>query len=326
MSEQETLPIETKSTKSGLYLLIIIALLLLSGFLGWKLSTKNKQINELTFQKNELTQEKDDLNEMMYEQGVEAGEDLKSNLENMLSDYETMESLNTDLNDSISEQKDKIVSMLQELEKEKRNKKYYAGKVYKLEKETETLRSIMKSYVHTIDSLNTENLNLKTDLSNTRTDLTNVIKDRDDLQGQKDDLSKQVNAGSKLSALALVSEGIKERSSGSYKETDRASRATHLRSCFTVSRNNIATAGNKTIYMRMKDPSGNVLYSNNANSFTTEDGKKLVYSDKKTINYQNNVIDVCIFYKLTKELEKGNYNAELWCEGVMIGKSSFVLK
>lgn len=326
MSEQETIGNEAKSTKGGLYMLIIIALLLVSGFLGWKLSAKNKEINELTFQKTEMATEMTALNEIMYEQGVEAGEDLKSNLENMLADYETMESLNTDLNDSILEQKEKIVTILQELEKEKRNKKYYAGKVYKLEKETETLRSIMKGYVHTIDSLNTENLNLKTDLTNTRTDLTNVIKDRDDLQDQKDDLSKQVSVGSKLSALSILSEGIKEKSSGSYKATDRASRATHLRSCFTISANKIAKAGNKTIYMRMKDPSGNVLYSSNANSFTNEDGQKLVYSDKKSINYQNSVIDVCIFYKLTKELEKGNYTAELWCEGVMIGKNSFVLK
>ena len=171
--------------------------MILSGFLGWNLSNKNKLIKELGFEKNELSTEMAEMNEMMYDQGVEAGEDLKTNLENMLADYNTMESLNTELNDSILEQKQKIMDILADLEKEKKNKKYYARKVYKLEKETETLRSIMKSYVRTIDSLNTENLVLRTDLTNTQNDLSNVIQDRNQLQTQADDLSKQVSAGSK---------------------------------------------------------------------------------------------------------------------------------
>jgi hypothetical protein len=51
-----------------------------------------------------------------------------------------------------------------------------------------------------------------------------------------------------------------------------------------------------------------------------------LYSDKKTINYQNQSINVCVFYKLTKEITKGNYIAELWSEGVRIGVNKFVLK
>ncbi|MFD1553604.1 hypothetical protein DNU06_16135 [Putridiphycobacter roseus] len=317
---------QEKSKKNGLYLLIIIALLLLSGFLGWKLSSKNKTINELTFQNKELSSERDEMSELLYDQGLAAGEDLKENLQNMLADYETMEALNTNLNDSILREKDKIVNLLGELEKEKGNKKYYARKVFKLEKETETLRSIMKDYVRTIDSLNTENLTLRTDLTNTRNDLTTVIQDRDDLQSKAETLSRQVSEGAKLSALSIVSEGIRERNTGSYKETDRASRATHIRSCFTIAANKISEAGNKTVYMRVLDQNGNVLYSSNGNSFATEGGKSMVYSDKKTINYQKEVIDVCIFYKLTSEIEKGNYTAELWCEGAKIGKNSFTLK
>ena len=326
MSEELVKVEKAKSKKDGLYILIIILLLLLSGFLGWKLSNKNKEINELSFEKTELTTEMNVLNEMMYEQGVEAGEDLKSNLQNMLADYETMESMNTELNDSIVEQKEKIISILAELKKEKKNKKYYAGKVYKLEKETETLRSIMKDYVRTIDSLNTENFTLRTDLTNTRNDLTTVIQDRDNLQSHANDLSMKVNAGSKLSAIGILSEGIKEKSSGSFKPTDRANRATHIRSCFTIGANTIASAGNKTIYMRVIAQNGNVLYTTNNNTFKTGDGKNLVFSDKKTINYQKEVIDVCIFHKLSNDIEKGNYTTQLWCEGALIGKNSFVLK
>lgn len=315
-----------KKSKDGLYILIIILLLAVGGYLGWEISKKNKEINKCALLYGENEKELGDLNEMLYNQGVSDGEDLKENLQNMLFDFESMEELNTDLNDSILSQKNKIAKMLVDLEKEKGNKRYYARKVRELSEETETLRSIMKDYVRTIDSLHTENVILKTDLSNTQVDLSNMTSDRDNFKTQSDELSAKVIAGSKLIANGIVSEGIKERGSGSFKETSRASRATHFRSCFTLGENIIASKGNKVVYMRIITPGGSVLYSSSSNVLTTQDGKTLLYSDKKTINYQNKSLDVCIFYKLTKEIEKGNYIAELWCEGVRIGTNNFVMK
>ena len=315
-----------KKSKDGLYILIIILLLLVGGYLGWQISQKNKIINECEFSYNENEKELGDLNEMLYSQGLADGEDLKENLQDMLFDFESMENLNTDLNDSILAQKNKISAMLVDLEKEKGNKRYYARKVRELSEETETLRAIMKDYVRTIDSLHTENVILKTDLSNTQVDLTNMTSDRDNFKTQTDVLAEKVNAGSKLIANGIVSEGIKQKGSGAYTETTRASRATHFRSCFTLGENKLAAKGNKIVYMRIITPGGSILYSSNSNTLATQDGKTLLYSDKKTVSYQSQSLDVCIFYKLTQEIEKGNYIAELWCEGVRIGKNSFVMK
>jgi hypothetical protein len=326
--ETTTTPLKTKEKKSkdGLYILIILLLLMGGGYLGWQMSQKNKAINECELLNGELDTELGDLNEMMYDQGLADGEDLKENLQNMLFDFNSMEDLNTHLNDSIVAQKEKIEQMLVDLEKEKGNKRYYARKVRELNEETETLRSIMKDYIRTIDSLNTENIILKTNLTNTKVDLTNMTSDRNDYKNQTEDLTDKVNAGSKLIANAILSEGIKEKGSGSYKMTERANRCTHIRSCFTIGENKIASAGNKTIYMRIITPQGGILYKSNSNTLSTQDGKSLLYSDKKSINYQNQLIDVCVFYKLTKDITKGNYIAELWCEGVRVGTNKFVLK
>ena len=317
---------ENKKSKDGLYILIIILLLLGGGYLGYEISKKNKALNECQFTNTELDTELGDLNEMMYSQGLADGEDLKANLQNMLYDFSSMEELNTDLNDSISAQKSKIENMLVELEKEKGNKRYYARKVRELNDETETLRAIMKDYIRTIDSLHTENVILKTDLNNTQVDLTNMTSDRDNIKTEAEKLEEKVNAGSKLIANGILSEGIKERGSGSFKPTTRASRCTHIRSCFNIGKNKIANKGKKVVYMRIITPQGSILYSSNSNTLTTQKGKSLLYSDKKTINYQNQELDICIFYKLKKEITKGNYIAELWCEGVRIGKNEFSLK
>ena len=185
--ESSTIMTQEKKSRDGLYILIIILLLLLGGYFGWQMSEKNKLINKCEFANNQLNTEMGDLNEMMYSQGLADGEDLKENLQNMLYDFESMENLNTHLNDSIAAQKNKIEKMLVDLEKEKGNKRYYARKVRELTAETETLRNIMKDYVRTIDSLHTENVILKTDLTNTKTDLTNMTSDRDNYKTQTDD-------------------------------------------------------------------------------------------------------------------------------------------
>lgn len=312
--------------RDGFYILIIILLLLGGGYLGYLLSEKNKYINNCQNANTALELEMEELNEMMYDQGLDLGEDVKTNLQNMLSMYDKMEESNTELNDSIAAQKQRISEILQELEDVKGDKSHYMSKVYKLQKETETLRNIMKDYIRTIDSLNVANGRLETNLAETMDDLDKMTVDRNNLADQNTQLSDKVSKGSKLVASDFVSEGIKEKGTGSYKEVTRAGQCTHIRSCFNLGENTIANAGNKTVYMRVITPDGNVLYSSPSNELTTETGQKLLYSDKKEINYQNKEINVCVFYKLSKEIDKGNYITQIYCEGVMIGSDTFVLK
>lgn len=311
--------------RDGLYIIIILLLLLAGGYMGYLISEKNKSLNQCDNEKAELVAEMEALNEMMHDEGLAIGENLRQNLENMIAQYDDMEIQNQSMSDSIQAQKDKIATLIQELDQAKGDRKHYMSKVYMLQKETETLRSIMKDYIRTIDSLNQVNQGLVVDLDNTRSDLNNMTTERDDYKNQSEQLTEKVNKGSKLSAFSFLTEGIKEKGSGSYKETDRASSCTHIRSCFTVGENTIASSGDKTVYMRIITPGGSVLYSNNNNTFKSGD-QSLLYSDKKVINYQNQQIDLCIFHKLTGTLEKGNYVCQIYCEGAMIGSDNFVLK
>jgi hypothetical protein len=320
------MPEPEKKKRDGLYIIIIVMLLLAGGFLGWTLSEKNEQINNCQNERDELVIEMEGLNEMMYDQGLDMGEDVKENLQNMLAMYDKMEIDNGDMNDSIQAQKDKIASLITELEDAKGDKAYYASKVYKLNQETQTLRSIMKDYIRTIDSLNVANGVLTESLAETLSDLDETQTNLTNVTSERDDLSDKVNKGSKLSAFGFTSEGIKEKGSGSYKETTKAGRCTHVRSCFTIGDNSIASKGNRTVYMRVTTPGGSVLNSSQSNTFKTEAGQSLLYSDKKTINYQNQSVDICIFHRLTVELTKGNYVAQIYCDGVMIGSDTFVLK
>lgn len=311
--------------RDGLYIIVILLLLLGGGYMGYLISEKNKSLNTCDTEKIALIAEMEALNVMMHDQGLAIGEDLRANLQNMIAQYDDMEISNQEMADSIQAQKDRIATLIQELDDTKGDKKHYMSKVYALQQETETLRNIMKDYIRTIDSLNTVNQGLVVDLDNTKENLNIVSTERDDYKNQTNELTDKVNKGSKLSASGFLTEGIKEKGTGSYKETDRAENCTHIRSCFTLGENSIATPGNKTVYMRVVTPGGSVLYENNNNTFKSGD-QSLLYSDKKTVNYQNAQIDLCIFYKLTSTLEKGNYVAQIYCEGALIGSDTFVLK
>jgi len=311
--------------RDGLYIIIILLLLLGGGYMGYLISEKNKTLNVCDDEKTALIAEMEALNVMMHDQGLAIGEDLRANLQNMISQYDDMEITNQSMADSIQAQKDKIAGLIQELDATKGDKKRYMSKVYALQQETETLRNIMKDYIRTIDSLNTVNQGLVVDLDQTKQNLNVVSTERDDYKNQTTELTDKVNKGSKLSASDFLTEGIKEKGTGSYKETDRAESCSHIRSRFTLGDNSIATPGNKTVYMRIVTPGGSVLYENNNNTFKSGD-QSLLYSDKKTVNYQNAQIDLCIFYKLTSTIEKGNYIAQIYCEGTMIGSDTFVLK
>ena len=48
---------------------------------------------------------------------------------------------------------------------------------------------------------------------------------------------------------------------------------------------------------------------------TDKDKKKLNMSSKRTINYQNENTDLCIYYEIDNPIEAGNYKIEIFAEG-----------
>ena len=57
-----------------------------------------------------------------------------------------------------------------------------------------------------------------------------------------------------------------------------------------------------------------------------KDQKKINVSSKRTINYQNENTDLCIYYEVDNSIEAGNYKIEIFAEGFLIGKTSLGLR
>ncbi|MEO9258314.1 MAG: hypothetical protein ABI207_08030, partial [Crocinitomicaceae bacterium] len=319
MSETQNSKPESKK-KDGIYVFIIILLIAALGALGLLIANKNKNLNQCSIEKASLESDMAGMEDMMGQYvGSEKG-NIKEDLRSMLEMYDDQLLKNNANKDSIQFQKDKITSLIQELDN---NKKSSARQIYKYKKESETLRKIMKGYIQTIDSLNTLNVGLRTDLETTNKTLTNVSTERDELKEKTTKLESKVAAGARLNAFNIYTSGMKYKLDGSLKENETAGKVAKVRSCFTIGENAIAQSGTKNIYLQVITPDGKVLYQRSSNVINI-DGANILYSDKKEIDYQNQSIDVCVYYDTNgADLVKGNYVVKLYADGAVIGKDSF---
>ena len=215
---------------------------------------------------------------------------------------------------------------MQEVDKLDKKSKRDWRKIYKLKKEAETLRNIMKGYIHTIDSLNTLNINLSNDLTEKTQKLSNVSKQNKKIIKQNEALQKQVAIGAVLQINNVLSSGIRIRSSGAQSETTRASKTNMIKTCFSIIENKLAQAGDKEIYIRILDSEGTLLNAPTPLTIINQQKEELKMSSKRTINYQNQNTDLCIFYEIENSIPAGNYSVEVYAEGFLIGETSIALR
>jgi hypothetical protein len=120
--------------------------------------------------------------------------------------------------------------------------------------------------------------------------------------------------------------GVKIRSSGKVIETARRRRAQQIRVCFTVPKNNIIEYGPQLFYIRVVNPEGTVIGTNNT---ITVDEQDVVVSGAEEIVYEQQALEVCSFVKpqdKDKEIIKGDYNIEIFHNGQKVGTSNLTLK
>lgn len=320
MSEiQET----TKPKSNGALVLIIIVLLSILAYLAFSLSKKNKELNACSNSNKVLEADMAGINDMMSGYVGNLSHNLKSDFQQMLNTYDALKVKDSTQALQVEEQKTKIKSLINQLNS---GKKLSAQQIYTLKKENETLRNIMKGYVKQIDSLNTMNVKLSSDLETKTQELTVTSTERDQFKAQAEESATLVKKGSKLQALGFNSGALRMKINNTTEPTNKAKSAVQIKSGFTISANSLAKAGNRRVYLQITAPDGRILQGKENNIVNTDAGS-VPYSDKKDIDYNNENLDVTIYYDLKEgEAVKGNYRVKIICDGQTIGTDSFTLK
>ena len=314
---------ETQKKNNNALIAVLVLFALGMGVMTYLWVSKKNALSECEKTNQTLQADMEGMNGMMSGYTDNMTNDLKTDFQNMLATYDALKTKDASQADSINLQKEKIQNLLDQLNS---NKKMSAQQLYTLRKENETLRNIMKGYVHQIDSLNTLNLQLSTDLDTRTSELNATSTERDQYKSEAEKSGELVKKGAKLQAYGFKSAGLRMKLNNTTEETNKAKNTTMVKSSFTIGENSIATGGRKTVYMQIINPDGKTLQSKSGNTFQAEDGS-IAFSDKKEIDYNNQSIDVAIFYTGSgQEFVKGTYKVKIFCDGQQIGSDSFTLK
>lgn len=310
---------------------LLIAIIGLVGGIAYLSKLYSDKIQELNKVLGENTKLKSDLNEVNKSIGsvvdIEGrSNDLKTNLTKMLSNYDELIKMDKSKADSLNIEKSKIQGLLNQINTLKSQGNLTYSKLLKLERENETLREIMKGYIKEIDQLNQLNKKIQTDLDETSEKLTSTETERDEYKKVAEETSEKVKQGSKLQAYSFTSSGMELKRNNTTKETTKAKETIQIKCLFTVGSNSLTSAGKKTVYMQVITPEGKTLQSRSSN-IVNIDGTSIPFSEKRDIDYENNSIDVGIYYDMRGEkATKGTYKVRIYCEGNLIGTDSFTLK
>jgi hypothetical protein len=295
-SNNVTGPVNDSKKGSPLFLIFITVILALAlGFLVYSYFGLKKTKIEM---ETVLTQEKDSL---------------ARELQKMVHSYDTMKTSNDTLNAKLELEKAKIKRILAINASNVQLIKTYKNEIG-------TMREIMKSYIVQIDSLNTRNKILVAENQDIKKEITTVKKTNVELSKVKEELNTKVEIASVIQAKDVMMVALNKNS----KETTRLDRINKLKICFTLRENPIASSGSKTVYLRILRPDSLVITSSSDNLFDYN-GSKLIYTASRQGDYLNQDIEMCIFVDNTGDFIVGNYKAELYLDGNMIGGCTFLI-
>jgi len=191
-------------------------------------------------------------------------------------------------------------------------------------REISNLKAEKERLFRVVDSLSQQNQRMAMTIDSTQTELSEKTRLSDSLQTSNQSLANKVNKASQLKITGLRGEGVIVRNSGKLVENDRTGRIDQIRTCFTITANDLTEAGEKNLYVQVYNPENELVGDKIA---VEHDGGVMVYSAQSTVYYENDELDVCILANTIKEkLLEGNYKVYVYNDATLIGTASFSLR
>lgn len=246
---------------------------------------------------------------------IEIGTMVKDSLNHEMSlivdNYNQLKTSNDTINAQLEEQKAKVVELMENL---RRTKASSRDSLKRYKAELETMRSIMRSFIVQIDSLNTQNIMLTEENTRLSGQLSNAKSENRKLADVKDSLQGRVKEAEALKAVGMKLTALNDRDN----ETSRIVKTQKFKVTFTINENEMTKTGSKDVYVRIVKPDGKVIVNESTGYFKYQ-GSEIAYSGKKTIEYDGNAQPVTIYAISREVLTGGEYQADIFCDGRKIG-------
>lgn len=245
--------------------------------------------------------------------------ELMTEFEDLYMDYDSLNSNNDELNNRLEMERERVAQLTEEL---KTVKATNARRIKELQGELTTMRTVMRSFVRQIDSLNTINVQLTKENKDIRSRMAQVNRENDTLMEQNTRLNEQVEIASRLETISVSALGLTFKD----KKTSSADRVSKIKVSFVLAKNISAQVGMRNIYLRITRPDGQLLMHSKDDLFTFED-TQLNYSSMRQVEYGGEDTSSYVVYDVDAgELMGGVYDIELFCETGRIGACNLQLK
>ena len=254
-------------------------------------------------------------NEAMQELAALDKQEMENEYERFALQYsEMMTQIN---NDSILAQLTKEQMRTQELLAElKQVKDDDAKEIARLKRELATVRAVLRDYVMQIDSLNRQNQELIAENTRMQGEMDEASRTIEDLSTERETLSERVAMAAQLDAHAITMTPLKKNGKSAKKMKD----CKNIAISFNIARNVTAENGQRTVYVRITTPTGEVL---NGGGTITYENRTIEYSIKKVIEYTGEETPVTMYWNVAEYLGAGSYNVSIFADGNMIGSRNF---
>ena len=247
-------------------------------------------------------------------------EQLESEYEDLAMQYDgyNINISNDSLVQELAQEKQRVQDLLEEL---RITKATDARKIAALKKELTTLRAVMRDYVAQIDSLNRENQQIRQENKEVRQQYQVAQAENETLTQEKSRLTEVVSRAAMMEVTGFKMTPLNKRD----RATSRFNAIQKLQFDFTIAKNITTAPGEKTVYMQLRRPDGDLMLKSDNHTFAFE-GSRQPYSLKSDFEYAGEAISRTLYWPVEEILQEGMYTAEFFIDGNMVGSFVFTLK
>ena len=292
-----------KDHKQVILISLIAALVAISAFLVWMNLQQKTEIKEIVEQ---MEFEKEQLEDEYEELAIQ------------FDGYQTPDIHNDSLVELLSQEKQRVQDLLEEL---RITKVTNARRIAELKKELATVRQVMVSYVHQIDSLDRTNKKLVAENQQVKQQYQEVARQAQQLEEERTQLVEVVSRASMLeiTQFQMIPLNKRDRKTTIYNQIQK------LQFDYTIGRNITNKPGMKKLYLRITRPDGEVMQKSLNHVFRFENSE-IAYSVKKDFEYAGEDTSGSLYWTVEEILQTGIYNADFFVDGELIGSFPFEIR
>lgn len=293
----------SKKNPKTIFLVIIGALVIFLSLLLWTTLRQRFEMKEMVeimeFEKEQLEDE--------YEE-----------LAIQFDGYQSQDIHNDSLVQLLAKEQQRVQDLREEL---RITKVTNARRIAELKKELATVRQVMVSYVHQIDSLDRTNKRLVKENQKVKQQYQEAARQAMQLEEEKTQLAEVVSRASMLEISHFEISLLNKRD----RKTTIYSQILKLQFDYTIARNITNQPGLKTLYLRLTRPDGEVMQKN-VNDFFRFENREIAYSVSKDFEYEGEELSDVLYWPVEEILQVGWYNADFFVDGELIGSFPFQIK